>query len=112
MNRTDLIFTMQDHVENMVEHYKTDFYNYDIPWVLLMKNATPYIWLVRDSGTHFLDSEKVSSYDIANYYNEENAHYYFIMKLGNNYSFNQIARKDAINIIKLELGDKLILENI
>lgn len=112
MNRTELLWEMQNQVEAKTEYYKTDFYNYDIPWVFLMKDALPYIWLVRDSGTHFLDISKESSLKIAEYYNEENADYYFIMKLGDRYSFREIARRDAIDIIEYELGDNAILSKI
>ena len=108
MNRTELLWEMQNRVEEKVEYYQSDFYNYDTAWVFLMEDALPYIWLVRDSGTHFLYIKKKSSLDIAKYYNEENADYYFIMKLGDKYSFNKICRRDAINIIANELGDNAI----
>ena len=51
------IGVMRAIVEVRVENYKSDFYRHDIEW-MKEKPDTPFIWIVRESGTHIYPFSK------------------------------------------------------
>lgn len=52
MNRVELVITMNDIVNNYVEHYKTDFL-YDVDYMYTTSDKK-YIWIVRKCGTNIV----------------------------------------------------------
>jgi hypothetical protein len=52
MNRVELVKTMNDIVNNYVEHYKTDFL-YDVDF-MYTTNDKKYVWIVRKCGTNIV----------------------------------------------------------
>lgn len=53
--KSDVLTSMMNAVENHVASYKQDFYIYDVE--LFHKHDVSFIWMVRESGTQWLNLE-------------------------------------------------------
>lgn len=53
MKTNDVLAKMQEITERTVKCYKTDFYDYDRPWIL-RDRPSEFVWMVRESGTHLM----------------------------------------------------------
>lgn len=53
MKVNDVLQKMQEITERRIKLYKTDFYDYDKPWILRDK-PSEFVWMIRDSGTHIM----------------------------------------------------------
>ncbi len=52
-SRLNLIRAMALIVGKTVKHYKTDFYDYDVPAILKAQPGEARIWILRETGTYF-----------------------------------------------------------
>ena len=53
MKTDNVLAKMQELTEKHVKWYKTDFYDYDRPWILRDK-PSEFVWMIRESGTHIM----------------------------------------------------------
>lgn len=88
MNLQELLSKMESHVLKEVEHYRSDYYEYDVPSLEKVKDGKK-IWATRESGTHLLSIDRPSTLATLEYYTR-NANWYIIEKHGDDYSLTQI----------------------
>lgn len=52
-SKMNLVRAMARIIGQTVKHYKTDFWNYDVPAILKMQPGEARIWILRETGTYF-----------------------------------------------------------
>lgn len=52
-SKMNLIRAMALIVGKTVKHYKTDFWNYDMPAIMKAQPGEARIWILRETGTYF-----------------------------------------------------------
>ena len=79
-------------VETTVEHYQTDFYDYDLQTLEDMESKKEYIWITRESGTHFSsDPDYIET--ITNYYGDGLRSAAVIKRVSGGYTFEPVSLK-------------------
>ena len=53
MKVNNVLQKMREITERRIKLYKTDFYDYDVPW-LKRDQPSEFVWMIRDSGTHLM----------------------------------------------------------
>lgn len=59
--KKNVLTEMMHIVEKKVKHYKADFYIHDVQ-ILHRNEKDLYIWVIRDSGTHFINLDSPVTY--------------------------------------------------
>ena len=99
IKRNTLIKRMEAVVLQDVEHYRNDFYHYDIEWLKDMKPGDVYAWTTRESGTHLSSSPDYIE-TILNYYRDGLRSYHIIKRVRGGYELEKITLDQLRDWIK------------
>lgn len=92
----ELLEHMEQSVKCYVTHYLSDYYDYDVPFLLGVSGAPgKYIWLLRECGTYLLDATNIHTVS-AVLHNMENSAAYHISYQRNKWTIKRVSRAALI----------------
>lgn len=59
--RNQILAIMKNIVDVYVENYKSDFTDYDVPYIKDTNNFGEYLWIVREQGTYLFQTKSFNN---------------------------------------------------
>ncbi|MEK6190632.1 MAG: hypothetical protein N2A99_06550 [Carnobacterium alterfunditum] len=104
--KKNFITEMMNIVEKKVKHYKADFYIHDIQ-KLHKSPENSLIWIIRDSGTHYIDLDSPVAYSDDTSANMD--YFQTLVKMNRIIGFYLVDRKEnTLQKIKQEKAEAII----
>lgn len=103
--KADLYGNMEKRVKRYVKHYKSDFYEYDMPRIRDLEDGA-YLWIVRENGTFMLTAGAPYTSEhfraILENFSSDKLHFYSIVKNADGIYFGSVSENTARKLSTME----------